>query len=423
MTKPDYIKIDGYKYYDANEVYDFDTPFFNGCLRSSRLIIEKKKLEENNYIYAYKKGDEMIISTSSYKKAKLFLSKKWTENNVPKFMENGSLDDYEIPPAPSEIFLNEDQKFKDENGKLLKIEMRGDRNYEGCFFKVKDVSEAFCMPSLYTTLLDNRCNYKLNTHYKYFNNNVFGSSKKNIIKKNIKKELYLTYKGIVKILYSSHSENAEFFQDWANKILFTHQFGSKQEKKELASKLIGVSPQAVKNVFNTNTNKTSVIYLFMIGLVKDLRTKLNISKQFKDNELVCKFGYTKDFSIRTNQHEKKYSKEESFNLELITYSYIDPQFCSQAEVKIKEYFNDNCLNIEYKKEKELVIIKNIKEVKKEYKDIQLEYAGIYSEIVNKIESLKKEHKAEIKLLLKDNENKLLIKENKILKLKLQLNNQ
>ena len=50
-------------------------------------------------------------------------------------------------------------------------------------------------------------------------------------KKNVNKELYLTYLGMLKVLFSSRSGNAEMFQEWAFKVLFTVQIGSKEDKQ------------------------------------------------------------------------------------------------------------------------------------------------------------------------------------------------
>ena len=47
----------------------------------------------------------------------------------------------------------------------------------------------------------------------------------------------------------SRNKNAERFQDWATKILFTHHLGTKEQKQELSSKLLGVQTKAVQEVF------------------------------------------------------------------------------------------------------------------------------------------------------------------------------
>lgn len=47
--------------------------------------------------------------------------------------------------------------------------MRGERNMNNIYFKVKDIMKYFNLPNLYTTLIDKRYdNYRENIHYKYF---------------------------------------------------------------------------------------------------------------------------------------------------------------------------------------------------------------------------------------------------------------
>jgi hypothetical protein len=42
----------------------------------------------------------------------------------------------------------------------------------------------------------------------------------------IKKELYLTYTDLLRVLFVSRSGKAHIFVKWASEILFTHQFGT-----------------------------------------------------------------------------------------------------------------------------------------------------------------------------------------------------
>jgi hypothetical protein len=66
MDKPQSITINGEIVFNAEEVYKYDKSFFIGCPRV-RTIIEKKKIDEMDYFYAYKNKDKWIISTSNYR--------------------------------------------------------------------------------------------------------------------------------------------------------------------------------------------------------------------------------------------------------------------------------------------------------------------------------------------------------------------
>ena len=86
-----------------------------------------------------------------YPKAKLLLKEEWVQTNVPKMNINNELN-YEIEPAPPILEIDEHEKFKGSNGKILDIEIRGERNPKKCYFKVSDISKEFEILSLDTTL-------------------------------------------------------------------------------------------------------------------------------------------------------------------------------------------------------------------------------------------------------------------------------
>ena len=98
---------------------------------------------------------------------------------------------YKYPLAPEILDINDEEKFRDSNGALLNITIRGKRNSKECYFRVKDISKEFDMPRLQYILLDQNTTYIINKHYYYFT----------IILKDIvsiddsKNEVYLTYLG------------------------------------------------------------------------------------------------------------------------------------------------------------------------------------------------------------------------------------
>ena len=86
MNKPQSIIINNETVYCAEEIYKYDASFFIGCSRV-RLIIEKKKLNDNDYFFAYKKNDIWIKSEIKYARAKLYLKEEYVVKNVPKMMD------------------------------------------------------------------------------------------------------------------------------------------------------------------------------------------------------------------------------------------------------------------------------------------------------------------------------------------------
>jgi hypothetical protein len=287
----------------------------------------------------------------------------------------------------------------------MEIEVRGERKQNKCYFKVKDVSKKFEMENLNSSLLhkdDN--NYEIKLHYKYFTINKMGINYNINGKTSIKKYLFLTYAGMVKVLFSSRSGIADKFQSWATEKLFTIQLGEKKDKQKLAGELIGINYKTIKNVFETNSSKTPCVYLFLIGNVNEL-----LEGKYNKDDLLCKYGCTDDLIRRTNEHDKSFMKEFNINVELLCFSIIEQQFKFNAETNISTYFNSN--KIKYENYKELIIInkKDLHSIKEHYKLIQNSYIGCFKELNDKIIELEKQliqEKHNIELLKEKHKNEL-----------------
>ena len=256
------------------------------------------------------------------------------------------------------------------------------------------------MPNLNDTLTHKTGNYIMNIHYKYFTINIVTKNRQY----SSKKELFLTYNGMLKVLFSSKTGNADNFQKWATETLFTVHLGSQEQKDILASSLIGVNSRAIKDVFRTNTDKIPSIYLYIVG-------------KSNDDNLICKYGFTDDLPRRNEEHSKTYKKEFNQDIELFCFSIIEPKWLSDAETQIKHYFEG--YKFEYKQFKELVIInkKQLNQVKDFYSMIQKSFIGRYVELSNKIKDL------EYKLLQEEHKNELKDKDNKLLQEQLHTNNE
>ena len=333
------------------------------------------------------------------------------------------IDDNNIQLAPEIIHLSDQEKFKDENNNIIEIETRGERYNNSIYFKVKDVMIGFKLDNLDKNIIDKKSYFKENEHYKYFNCKKINGNKTN----KIKKELYLTYEGILRVLFASHSPNVKPFIKWATESLFTLQLGSVNQKEELISSVLGINAKVIKEVFNVDRNTLPCVYLFTLGTVKDLRISMNIDIRYSDDAIVSKFGFTKDLSRRTGEHINKYNKIENVNLKLKYYSYIDPQYMSNAESDIKDFMIAFNTKFNFDNEYELVIIPKelIKMVERQYELIGKNYMGHISELITKIKEL--EHKNEKQLLThqlelskEKHENEILKKDLEIMKLQLQL---
>ena len=108
------------------------------------------------------------------------------------------MDDNDVEKAPDIIQLTNDEKFQDNNGNILEIETRGEREYDKIYFRVKDVSKVFDIEYLNDVILDKNGNYLLNIDYKYFICERIKNNKYKTVK-----ELFVTYRGLLKILFNT----------------------------------------------------------------------------------------------------------------------------------------------------------------------------------------------------------------------------
>jgi hypothetical protein len=366
-----------------------------------------------------------VSDGKSNKFDKVFYKKSFIDTipEMNQIEEQVIIDDNNIQLAPEIIHLSDQEKFKDENNNIIEIETRGERYNNSIYFKVKDVMIGFKLDNLDKNIIDKKSYFKENEHYKYFNCKKINGNKTN----KIKKELYLTYEGILRVLFASHSPNVKPFIKWATESLFTLQLGSVNQKEELISSVLGINAKVIKEVFNVDRNTLPCVYLFTLGTVKDLRISMNIDIRYSDDAIVSKFGFTKDLSRRTGEHINKYNKIENVNLKLKYYSYIDPQYMSNAESDIKDFMIAFNTKFNFDNEYELVIIPKelIKMVERQYELIGKNYMGHISELITKIKEL--EHKNEKQLLThqlelskEKHENEILKKDLEIMKLQLQL---
>ena len=451
-TKPIAFNINSQKnimYYNSKDLFNYDKLFYYGCKSKPRTIITKKNIPETEYIFANQKLNEWNISTASCKKAQLLISKKWvdrfffkipqepiidikpdiTEPNIIQdettfddiVLNEVKVDKDTIEYAPELINLKDNQKFRDSDGNIIEIETRGTKQYNNIYFKVSDVSQGFDMKNLYKSLLNKDRSYERNIHYKTFligliNNQNDTNKNNNVINDDdhtIKKSLYLTYNGLLRVLFVSRNKQVERFQDWAMKTLFTIQMGSKVEKIKLGTSILNITEKTYKAVFQKHADKFPSIYLFSLGNVCDLRESFSIDNSFPDDSIVYKYGFTEDLGRRMSEHENKYGKLKNVKIVLTTFHIIDPKYTSDAEGDVRELCNTFEVNLQTDGYKELIVLnkKQLEYVKKNYSRIGRDYIGHTQELQNKIKDLKDE----IKDLNYENDRlKTIIENNKIL---------
>ena len=463
QVKPTLIKI-GEKekeYYNSKDLQLYDPIFYYGCKTKPRTIIQKKKIDDTEYIYANLKAGEWNLSTSDCKKAQLLISKTWVDKYffkpeiiVPNFIERNIIavqkkvveelvEEEEVKDAPPLLYLNDAEKFKDVDENIIEIETRGTKNRNNIYFKVKDVMAAFEMPNLNDNLMQKIGTYERNIHYQTFKREIRLSNKQSkIANKNYKTTLYLTYKGLLKVLYVSRCGVAEKFQDWAEECLFTIQMGAKDEKIKLGTNILNISVKTYRAVFDAYASKFPSIYLLSLGKVEKLRETFGIEESIDSSLTVYKYGFTDDLSRRIGEHESKYGKMTGVSLKLATFHIIDSKYTSEAEGEVRELCNTFEKKLCVEGYNELIVLNDAElvQIKKQYKYIGKEFAGATQELQEQIVVLKdriKEYENELvnikiihksELLEKDiiiyqerNEKEQERNENSIMKIKMDNN--
>lgn len=398
--------------------------FCKGC-RSSRDLLRKKNITQDKYIFIRKnkKTNEISISDGSSPKVdRVFIVGSYLQE-IPELnntnTEQKIVDEKGIQKAPEIIYLKENEKFRDENGNPLDIETRGVRECNGIYFRVKDVEKCFETENLQNTIIKSRSTYVENIDYKYFL-----CQKKDRILDSTRKELFLTYQGILRFLMISHSKKTTHFISWATNSLFTIQMGTEEQKNQLVANIKGVSYESIQEIFSVSSTDLPCIYLTHLNDVKTLRQEMKLDEKYNDNDIVFKFGLTKSFKQRKYGHKSEFKKiSHLIDMKICCFSWIDPLYISQAETELKNILNE--YKIVYDKTDELVVLSSstLRLVKTLYENISKKFSGHTYELNEKIKQLehekeliKKEKDNEYELLKKDKEYELLKKESEIYKI-------
>lgn len=278
---------------------------------------------------------------------------------------------------PNILELDDAEKIHDDEGNIYEIETRGDRDAT-IYFKASDIEAMLETNNVNDILQDTHFSFTNGKDYEVFNNSKHTKYDSQV--------LYLTYSGLIRLLFVRRHPIAEKFQRWAVKTLFTVRHGTPETKQELAGKLLGTSVDSIKSFLATDTSTVSAIYLFIIGRIGDLRDemKIDVKRRFDDNGLVAKFGYTADLRRRTLEHSKTFNKFKGANIYLRCHARVDPKFLSEAEKDLSGFFEtEECLVTDNKKYEELVIL-NKKYIKStvfdKFKSIGVIYEGRYADV-------------------------------------------
>jgi hypothetical protein len=338
-------------------------------------IINELNLANNDYIWCVKKNNKItkVDTPDSTKKILLLVSRAWlndqikikqkkkdctkqknkvivednqsTDNHLQKKNQNVCTDpiicknDQNLPNDNKAfrvlnglekelelIRLTDIEKFKDNKGNIIDVLCVGQRDRNNIFFCFNDAKNKFDIQNegLRDTVTRKDGSYREGRHYKYLSVNG-------------KQKLFLTYRGLRRVLDNYTSNITEAFNDWGDDILFTSQFGTDDDKINMVVNKLGVDVKSIKKMMGLSKTKVSAIYLYALGTVKELRKALNIPTVYHDDLIIYKFGLTEDLKDRGNQHESAF-KEMKIKFFLIKFEIIDPEYLSKAETELKKFF-------------------------------------------------------------------------------------
>jgi len=383
----DLYRIAGHRYYQFGDIAKTHPSLMKGCRKSKDEFLKHHGIPDTAYIHAREIDGEWTITNGKSKKYdKTFILMRY-------FQKHLVTEAVEYPQLPDELELEEEEMFHDQDGEPLVIKVVGERTVNGIYFCAKDVSEAFGIGNLVSTIRHRDHKYEEGIHY-----SVFAASSRG------QGITYLTYTGILKVLFSSRNQVTQPFISWATETLFVAQMGTTSMKRELASTLLGVSPANIKQWCKTTAGDTPCIYLYQLGTVKDLRKSMGISDQHPDSSGVYKLGQTGNLSKRTGQHVATFKKIKNCDLQLIYHAYIDPRYVCQAETMIKDTATDMGVYLEYQNATELIVLskKQLTRFKKQYDRAFSLYRGCVGDLTDRvreqdhtIQLMQAKHEAEI----------------------------
>ncbi len=385
MMKPMPVSIFAIQYYNSKELCEYNPEFYYGCKTKPRTIIQKKNIPQTDYIYANLKAKEWNLSTEECKKAQLLITKTWVDTHYFR-PETSEVVESDIKTL-SLVQLDDHEKFKDANGTILEIETCGEKTRKGIYFKVQDVMKAFDIPNLDNVLCNSCNNYERGVDYDTF---FIPTILTNCVLPPIKKTLYLTYHGMLRVLFVTRNKKVQQFQSWAEDKLFTIQMGTKEDKVKLGTDILNMNIKTYKSVFDSHADKLPSIYLFSLGKVGVLRDTFEIESTIPDEHVVYKFGCTEDLGKRCVQLGDEYHKLPNVQLKLSVFHMVDMKYKFDAESEIRFLCKSFKKNLKIEGYNELVVLDHAEHemVKKYYRKIGCEYAGATAELQKQVAEMK-----------------------------------
>lgn len=365
--------------YDMHYIKELAPKYFGAA--PIKQVVEKKAIPPNQYFFAsYSTKLGYRECSVEYKNKRVLLNAEWVERNVPEFAQMTNPVVKQPTPPPGEVPLTSFKRphsfqqpktyepqpplLNIEPHEVLKtpvasepgvIEIRGERHVDRIWFRARDVERMLELSDITGTIYGVNSSYEEGTHYKTFavvNNADIQEFPAMTRKPGNQTALYLSYWGLVKMLFARRHSCAIAFQKWAIDTLFKQHVAAPPEPST-----IGVSTKTLREVLSSNVTALPVVYLFGLGSAGDLRKQLNVPDNFPDSDIIVKFGLTNDLRRRAQEHENTLGRLTSPScFGLIYHTYVDPFYLGQAEADIKSYFINAQWHLKHPKHTELASV-------------------------------------------------------------------
>jgi len=354
--------INDKEYYSVKDIKKEYPTLFYGYSKSPRDIIERKNVPVDEYIYAtyHEKKEEWTIYDKDQKipnKVALYISKSWTDDNLlkpkkkvkieKKQVKNDEIkeedkeendkeenDKKEYEEAPNILELDDNEKFKDDEGKTYEIETRGERSHDGIYFLAEDIAKAFDIGNIRMFWYNNE-SFIYGDHYKSFIVSHIG--------KKIGIRIYLTLKGVQCVLSAytpkNGHKNVMLIVNWVKKVLpdydCNHIVSVKSNESNIGMIYVVTSPYI-------NTVKIG----YWSNHPELLRARYTV---YYGDDIDLFFGYFENpISIEKEIHN--HFKNYNISGELFDKKYID---------KYKSFLKNHKENIDIAKANEIIESNNI----------------------------------------------------------------
>jgi len=339
------INIDDTEYYDINFIKDKNPSITKGCATLHK-IISKNNIPQSEYVFvSYSKNKAkytVLPMDTTYKLKKLMIKMDWVHKNILPFCQKKDCEEQEVSVThnilPDKLLLEDHEHFRDDDNNVIHITIRGERKFDAIFFKAKDVGQMLNIVKIRNTLTADN-SFQENVDYVYFQNKDKNGEPDTLSNNN--KVTYLTYQGFLRLLFVRRHPIAQKFCRWATETLFAAQYGTREQRMEVTSQIMGVHINTIKDFMDTSTTSLSVIYIFYLGTMGDVRTKLGMSAdkypQIKDSYHVFKYGLTDNLKKRAEQHEYNFRKYDIQPM-LKYHAYIDKCHLHAAETDLRNWF-------------------------------------------------------------------------------------